>query len=35
MWSAYRHGLNVTKLHCYNVTMLQQIVPALPAIDEK
>ena len=20
MWSAYRHGLNVTKLHCYNVT---------------
>ena len=32
MWSAYRHGLNVTKLHCYNVT---QIVPALPAIDEK
>ena len=20
MWSAYRHGLNVTKLHCYIVT---------------
>ena len=33
MWRAYRHGLNVTKLHCYIVT--QQIVPALPESGEK
>ena len=24
-WSALRHGLNVTKLHCYNVTWTKNV----------
>ena len=25
MWSTYRHGLNVTKLHCYIVMSFQNV----------
>ena len=33
MWRAYRHGLNVTKLHCYIVTW--HIVTPSPESGEK